>query len=128
MIYARWRVYAQRRPWIRSQGVQIYFQMKGIGEGAPEWIMTFEEKELRESQMGQTYESLGVKPLELPDEAAQQLMDELWQCGIRPSEGTGSAGSLKATQDHLESMKDSSNRFLAMLERAWDWQFRSRET
>lgn len=36
---------------------------------------------------------------------AQQLMDELWNCGIRPSEGSGSAGSLKATQNHLEDMR-----------------------
>lgn len=36
---------------------------------------------------------------------AQQIMDGLWQCGLRPSEGTGSAGSLKATQDHLDTVK-----------------------
>lgn len=36
---------------------------------------------------------------------AQQLMDELWRCGIRPTEGSGSAGSLAATQSHLEDMK-----------------------
>jgi len=38
-------------------------------------------------------------------EQAQLLMDDLWICGIRPSEGTGSAGSLKATQDHLADLK-----------------------
>jgi hypothetical protein len=32
-------------------------------------------------------------------------MDQLWQCGLRPSEGTGSAGSLAATQRHLEDMR-----------------------
>lgn len=37
--------------------------------------------------------------------AAQQLMDGLWQCGLRPSEGTGSAGALAATQKHLEDMR-----------------------
>ena len=36
---------------------------------------------------------------------AQVLMDDLWQTGLRPSEGTGSAGSLKATQQHLADMK-----------------------
>jgi len=36
---------------------------------------------------------------------AQNLMDELWQCGLRPSEGTGSAGSLRATERHLEDMR-----------------------
>jgi hypothetical protein len=37
--------------------------------------------------------------------AAQQLMDELWICGLRPSEGSGSAGSLAATERHLADMK-----------------------
>ena len=37
--------------------------------------------------------------------AAQQLIDELWVCGLRPSEGTGSAGALAATQKHLEDMR-----------------------
>jgi len=36
---------------------------------------------------------------------AQQLMDELWQCGLRPTEGTGSAGSLAATQHHLDDFR-----------------------
>lgn len=37
--------------------------------------------------------------------AAQELMDQLWQCGLRPSEGTGSAGALAATQRHLDDMR-----------------------
>lgn len=36
---------------------------------------------------------------------AQQLMDDLWQCGLRPSEGSGSAGALAATQRHLDDMR-----------------------
>jgi hypothetical protein len=36
---------------------------------------------------------------------AQILMDDLWSAGVRPTEGTGSAGSLKATQNHLEDLK-----------------------
>lgn len=38
-------------------------------------------------------------------EQAQRLMDELWNCGLRPSEGTGSAGALAATQKHLNDMR-----------------------
>ncbi len=41
----------------------------------------------------------------LSQEAAQSLVDELWLCGIRPTEGTGSAGSLAATQAHLADMR-----------------------
>jgi hypothetical protein len=36
---------------------------------------------------------------------AQRLMDELWIAGFRPSEGSGSAGALKATEKHLEDMR-----------------------
>lgn len=36
---------------------------------------------------------------------AQTLMDELWRCGLRPTEGTGSAGSLAATERHLKDMQ-----------------------
>lgn len=38
-------------------------------------------------------------------EDAQNLMDNLWHVGLRPSEGSGSAGSLMATQKHLEDMR-----------------------
>lgn len=38
-------------------------------------------------------------------ESAQGLMDELWRCGLRPSEGTGSAGALAATEKHLNDMR-----------------------
>jgi len=42
---------------------------------------------------------------ELTNIAAQNLMDALWQAGFKPSEGTGSAGAMKATQDHLSDMR-----------------------
>jgi len=37
--------------------------------------------------------------------AAQTLIDDLWQAGFRPTEGSGSAGSLKATEKHLQDMR-----------------------
>lgn len=39
-----------------------------------------------------------------PDDA-QQMMDELWRCGIRPTEAAGSAGSMAATERHLADMR-----------------------
>ena len=41
----------------------------------------------------------------LDDNTAQVLMDDLWHSGLRPTEGTGSAGALAATQKHLEDMR-----------------------
>jgi len=36
---------------------------------------------------------------------AQVLMDSLWDCGLRPSEGSGSAGAFLAVQGHLADMR-----------------------
>ena len=36
---------------------------------------------------------------------AQALMDRLWMAGFCPTEGSGSAGALAATQNHLEDMR-----------------------
>lgn len=46
-----------------------------------------------------------VPTFDLQYKEAQLLIDELWDCGLRPSEGSGSAGSLAATQKHLEDMR-----------------------
>lgn len=42
---------------------------------------------------------------ELSETEAQALMDQLWHCGIRPKEGSGSAGSLAATERHLKDLQ-----------------------
>lgn len=41
----------------------------------------------------------------LPMESAQKLMDQLWDCGLRPTEGSGSAGSFSAQGRHLDDMR-----------------------
>jgi hypothetical protein len=47
-----------------------------------------------------------VEPsLKIDNDCAQGLIDELWRCGFRPTEGTGSAGSLAATERHLKDMQ-----------------------
>jgi len=43
--------------------------------------------------------------LRLTQVQGQELIDELWQCGLRPTEGAGSAGALTATQRHLDDMR-----------------------
>ncbi len=43
--------------------------------------------------------------IDLDNDSAQQLMDELWYAGFRPTEGSGSAGSLAATERHLADMR-----------------------
>lgn len=43
--------------------------------------------------------------LELSTEDGQALIDELWHAGFRPTEGTGSAGAMAATQAHLKDLQ-----------------------
>ncbi|NIO30182.1 MAG: hypothetical protein GTN75_00110 [Gemmatimonadetes bacterium] len=38
-------------------------------------------------------------------EDAQVLMDGLWDCGLRPVQGAGSAGAMDAVKYHLEDMR-----------------------
>lgn len=43
--------------------------------------------------------------LQLSETQAQHLIDQLWACGLRPVEAAGSAGSLAATQAHLQDKR-----------------------
>lgn len=42
---------------------------------------------------------------QMDKDTAQTLMDDLWNAGLRPTEGTGSAGALRAVERHLEDMR-----------------------
>lgn len=88
-------IMARREDW--NDGVSIYIRQRiyGVEQSFAKPIV-FEKSEE------------GIRPepaVILKIQQAQQLMDELWQCGLRPTEGTGSAGSLAATQRHLEDMR-----------------------
>ncbi|MFA7333497.1 MAG: hypothetical protein WC130_04295 [Kiritimatiellia bacterium] len=62
-------------------------------------VATFEMKK----DLAECFEVPPVMHLSAPQ--AQMLMDDLWNCGLRPSEGTGSAGALAAVQEHLKDMR-----------------------
>ena len=57
--------------------------------------------ELRPLEPGERVEG---PTLSLRLREAQALMDDLWQAGLRPTEGSGSAGSLATTERHLGDM------------------------
>ena len=61
------------------------------------------KSEVTELKQEDTYQPAPTMTLRPAD--AQLFMDELWNVGIRPSEGTGSAGSLAATERHLADMR-----------------------
>lgn len=59
-----------------------------------------------------------LKPfLRLEKHHAQKLIDDLWDCGLRPSEGSGSAGALKKTENHLADMRKIAFSKLGLLEK-----------
>lgn len=36
---------------------------------------------------------------------AQALMDDLWRSGLRPTEGAGSAGAMRAVEKHVDDLR-----------------------
>lgn len=92
------RLNAARRPF--GRGIEfLYEEDRGPGEHffATNLVVTKVE--------GDDIYTLQRPTFSLEEEEAQALMDALWFCGLRPSEGTGSAGSLAATERHLNDMR-----------------------
>ncbi len=87
---------ARREDW--SEGVSLYARQRTVAVGT-----SFAQPLQFGPAMQPNYRPAPLVTLEI--HAAQQLMDELWRCGLRPTEGTGSAGALAATQKHLEDMR-----------------------
>lgn len=71
--------------------------MGQVAKAMPITLQTIEEEKL----YGATEEAPFLR---LKYEEAQALMNELWGCGIRPTE-VGSHGELGATKAHLEDMR-----------------------
>lgn len=81
-----------------SHSIDLHFAANAGGELAVAQPLVFEKADRNEVLPD-------TAALRLTQEDAQALMDELWHVGLRPSEGTGSAGSLAATERHLEDMR-----------------------
>ena len=83
-----------KHPW--ADNIQVLISEHKDGK-----IFVASDLLMREANPAEIYDPT----LYLRREEAQDLMDSLWDCGLRPSEGTGSAGALVATQKHLEDMR-----------------------
>jgi hypothetical protein len=99
LLIMTFKIYAQRAAW----GSSIEFQLGSLGgqTGSDLSIATGLAMEPLPSDQCFPHRPLFT----LAPTEAQGLMDQLWQCGLRPSEGSGSAGSLAATERHLEDMR-----------------------
>ena len=84
--------------WVRARRGFDNFQRKSLL--FPEAIV-WTEIDRESSDAGLRHEPF----MELTDNEAQILMDELWKFGIRPSDGSGNVGQIKAMDDHLKDMR-----------------------
>lgn len=98
-VYGKLFIRANRE--IMNDAIALYIgEYNALGEvGAVARPLIFEKMD--RTQM--TYPNDPAMSISMKD--AQRLMDELWHCGLRPSEGSGSAGSLRATEKHLDDMR-----------------------
>jgi len=89
-------IYAERQILKRKIGVTIMIpRIDGKIDVAQPLVFKAQDQET--TVLNHTFE---ISPNE-----AQQMIDELWNCGVRPTEGGGSAGSIAATEKHLKDMK-----------------------
>lgn len=86
-----------RRPWDFDYGLYIMIE---DGRGERSFVESYTVRKFDPNVAVHTPEAMTIRKDDL-----QQLMDELWRVGLRPSEGTGSAGQLAATQAHLKDMQ-----------------------
>lgn len=90
-------VIAQVSPWRRQ--VEMLFILKdqdrNIAYAKPLTVERPDDNSLSYSE----------PTVRLDMEAAQDLIDALWRCGLRPTEGHGSAGQLAATERHLADIR-----------------------
>ncbi len=73
----------------------------GSGSGAMQRIA--EPLQYRELSPGHAPDAPTVR---IERDEAQLLMDQLWDCGLRPTQGKGSAGQLTAVQAHLNDLRE----------------------
>lgn len=96
--------------------VRIMPYLPQLGRGSLEIAVILDDQDRREPR----YMALAVgedsfvaveegmitpRPFTVSLERAQELMDALWICGLRPSEGSGSAGAMAAARENLKDLR-----------------------
>jgi hypothetical protein len=106
MNWSGWRVYAERS--IVKNAVEVFLMKHGAnGCGVAEALVNLEFKKFGKDDIARD-----IQPLSLQYELAQQLIDELWKCGLRPSSGFDGPAAIMATERHLQDMQRLSWRLL----------------
>ncbi|MCP3885126.1 MAG: hypothetical protein GY700_06560 [Propionibacteriaceae bacterium] len=84
----------------RADGWGEYFEVY-IGEERERAFWAVKATELEQIPVGESPEPT----VRITRQQAQRLLDNLWDAGLRPKDGTGSTGQLAATEKHLEDMR-----------------------
>lgn len=91
-----------RQPWEEKYSVIL----RGVKETeGGQTVLGYAEPILFRSRKPEEDGQLVAPAIQLTKDEAQALMDQLWSCGLRPTEGSGGAGSLAATERHLADMQ-----------------------
>lgn len=91
------KIFASNAPWHRGIDLLLVSKVNSTSPNAYGTKIEFETPE---------HPGVEIEPtIRMDYDNAQNLMDELWSCGLRPTEGSGSAGALAATQKHLDDMR-----------------------
>jgi hypothetical protein len=109
MIFRNFNVHAESRFYSHSIAIHIYRRLHDDDR-----VELLSGLQFTTHAANETTEP--TEALILPIEVAQELVDALWQCGLRPSEGSGSAGALRATEAHLKDTQEFSRRLLSIVE------------
>lgn len=114
-----WECRVQRRIHFQHGGVEIFFRGGVRGGSISRYISKIELTSFNHDEhVGEVVPDL--EPLEVSEELAQNLMDELWRCGFKPTEGFGSVGQIGAVQEHLKDAQTTRDRLFVLVEKAFD--------
>ncbi len=110
----RLAVRALKMPYAFHDGVVRYPRLREF-DGEHKYFVKSIAWEAVSDAMSLSYERNDVDfILEQPE--AQVLMDDLWACGVRPTEGAGSAGQSAAQQSHIKDLEQVTTKLLGIVE------------
>lgn len=91
--------FAERRAYGNS--IALHLTTKGIGDSGAGYVTVAQPVVFTQIKEG----DWAPPALEISPESAQDLMDELWRVGLRPTQGKQSEGQVDAILAHLQDMR-----------------------
>lgn len=94
----------------RQIDLYVYAESRELN---PQDVKYYQLVQDESDKSGHSFQFVAIDPmgmvsspsLPMSIQTAQNLMDELWNTGLRPTEGSGSAGAMAAQGKHLEDMR-----------------------